>query len=112
MRIDAATFEFYLVLFKVFILTLNLVKGPARHLLNFDGTLDGPDDKDYFSGSQTLEKLMETASLVTQCRDDHPEDVGPERDIIKTVAKNLEDANGGSEIQIGCGFVILFFKRQ
>lgn len=55
---------------------------------------------------------METASLVTQCRDDHPEDVGPERDIIKTVAKNLEDANGGSEIQIGCGFVILFFKRQ
>ncbi|GME35882.1 Methyltransferase domain-containing protein [Neofusicoccum parvum] len=88
-----------------------------RHLFNLDGAMDGPDGKDYFGGSQTvtlkqLEKMMGTASIVTKWRDDHPEDVGTERDIVKIVSNTLEDANGGSDIRIGCGFVILFFKRH
>lgn len=88
-----------------------------RRVWNQDAALDGADGKDFFGGSQTItleifEKIMGTASPVNRWREDHPDDVGTERDVVKRMSKRLLDAGVPTEVKLGSGFVLLFFKRK
>ncbi|KAK0609048.1 Trans-aconitate 3-methyltransferase [Lasiodiplodia hormozganensis] len=88
-----------------------------RHTWNVNGALDGPDGEDFFGGSLTLtfpqmEKLLGTTSTVQRWREAHPDLAGTDKDAIKVFLKKLEEVAGTSEMRVGMGYTLLFFKRK
>ncbi|KAK7522087.1 S-adenosyl-L-methionine-dependent methyltransferase [Phyllosticta citriasiana] len=81
-----------------------------------DYSLDGPDGKDFFGGSQVvplerLYDLLSTAAPATRWREAHPEDTETERDCVRALTTRLKEISGRDELRLTQGLAFLLFKR-
>ena len=76
------------------------------------------DDKEFFGGRKytslhTLEKGMETASMMTRWRAANPQLVGTKNDVLQRLIRHLREALGGEEgFVAGSGTALLLFKKS
>ncbi|KAL1393563.1 S-adenosyl-L-methionine-dependent methyltransferase [Phyllosticta capitalensis] len=81
-----------------------------------DYSLDGPDGKDFFGGSEVvplerLYDLLSTAAPATRWREAHPEDAETERDCVRALTTRLKEVSGKDELRLTQGLALLFFKK-
>jgi hypothetical protein len=89
-----------------------------------DGVLS--DGKEFFGGESKritladLAKSLDTASMVTRWREEHPELVGTDKDCVRetmdevrrSLGESGEIGNEDVSIKVGSGTVLLLFKRR
>ncbi|RFU24108.1 hypothetical protein B7463_g12231, partial [Scytalidium lignicola] len=88
----------------------------VRHVYDREGVLTNGESFFGGGGKTTLEELekgLGTASMVTRWREQHPDLVGTEKDVVKQHIQEMRQALGGKEWFVrGSGTAILLFKKS